>query len=91
MARRLRSGTSAWAGITRTREGIAFIAIGLIRPTVGRLQVYDDTRRYLVITRHINPDMLPKARGYVSNSSSAYHETSGEYSVALRTNGGGDY
>lgn len=84
----LRSGTSAWAGITRTREGIAFIAIGLIRPTVGRLQVYDDTRRYLVITRHINPDMLQKLGDTFQIRHLHTTETSGDYSVALRTNGG---
>lgn len=35
-AEALRSGKGAYAGITRTREGIAFIGIGLIRPTLGR-------------------------------------------------------
>lgn len=54
----LQSERNIYAGITRTRQGLAFIGIGLIRPTVGRLQVTDDTRRYLVITRHINPRLL---------------------------------
>lgn len=51
-------GKNNVAGITHTREGVAFIGIGLIRPMVGRLNVYDATRRYLVITRHINPTLL---------------------------------
>ena len=51
----LSEGKNMFAGITRTREGIAFIGIGLIRPMTGRLEVYDATRRYLVITRHVNP------------------------------------
>ncbi|MCS5969374.1 hypothetical protein LNP26_26310 [Klebsiella variicola subsp. variicola] len=54
-AQALREGKNAFAGITRTEAGIAFVGIGLIRPTTGRLQVFDATRRYLVITRHINP------------------------------------
>jgi diguanylate cyclase (GGDEF)-like protein len=56
--RSLQTEKNIYAGITRTREGLAFIGIGLIRPTVGRLQVTDDTRRYLVITRHFNPKLL---------------------------------
>nr|WP_318381822.1 bifunctional diguanylate cyclase/phosphodiesterase [uncultured Enterobacter sp.] len=47
-----------YAGITRTREGVAFIGIGLVRPMIGRLAVYDNTRRYLVITRHLNRQIL---------------------------------
>jgi hypothetical protein len=39
-------------------NGVAFVGIGLIRPMVGRLQVTDDTRRYLVITRHLNARIL---------------------------------
>ena len=54
----LSEGRNMFAGITRTREGIAFVGIGLIRPMTGRLQVYDATRRYLVITSHINPTLL---------------------------------
>ncbi len=54
----LSEGKNMFAGITRTREGIAFIGIGLIRPMTGRLEVYDATRRYLVITRHVNPTLL---------------------------------
>ncbi|VTP67547.1 Uncharacterised protein [Leclercia adecarboxylata] len=34
------------------------MGIGLIRPTVGSLQVADNTRRFLVITRHLNPQIL---------------------------------
>lgn len=47
-----------YAGITRTRRGVAFVGIGLIRPMTGRLEVYDNTRRYLVITRHLDPQLL---------------------------------
>lgn len=47
-----------YAGITRTRNGVAFIGIGLVRPMVGPLQISGDTRRYLVITRHLNPQIL---------------------------------
>jgi len=47
-----------YAGITRTQYGVAFVGIGLIRPMMGRLQVHDGTRRYLVITRHLNPKIL---------------------------------
>lgn len=87
-AEALRSGKGAYAGITRTREGIAFIGIGLIRPTLGRLQVHDDTRRYLVVTRHINAEMLQKLGDTFQIS--GLHETqgSGEYSIPLRTNAG---
>lgn len=46
-----------YAGITRTRAGIAFVGVGLIRPTIGSLQVGDNTRRFLIITRHINPQV----------------------------------
>ncbi|NUL35220.1 putative bifunctional diguanylate cyclase/phosphodiesterase [Kosakonia sacchari] len=54
----LREGKEVFAGITRTREGVAFVSIGLIRPASGRLNVYDATRRYLVITRHLNAKLL---------------------------------
>lgn len=54
----LQAETTIYAGITRTRQGVAFVGIGLIRPMVGRLQVKNDVRRYLVITRHINPQIL---------------------------------
>lgn len=54
----LSEGKNMFAGITRTREGVAFVGIGLIRPMTGRLQIYDATRRYLVITSHINPTLL---------------------------------
>ncbi|MDN2484998.1 bifunctional diguanylate cyclase/phosphodiesterase [Kosakonia sacchari] len=54
----LREGKEVFAGITRTREGVAFVSIGLIRPASGRLNVYDATRRYLVITRHLNAKIL---------------------------------
>ncbi|MFK3703773.1 putative bifunctional diguanylate cyclase/phosphodiesterase [Klebsiella sp. NPDC088457] len=87
-AEALRSGKSAYAGITRTREGIAFIGIGLIRPTVGRLQVHDDTRRYLVITRHINAEMLQKLGNTFQINDLHATESSDEYSVPLRTNAG---
>lgn len=54
----LASDNEIAAGITRTRSGIAFVGIGLIRPMIGRLQVHDNTRRYLVITRHLNTQIL---------------------------------
>lgn len=47
-----------YAGITRTRHGVAFIGIGLIRPVVGSPPAEGDTRRYLVITRHIDTQNL---------------------------------
>ncbi|WP_436892609.1 putative bifunctional diguanylate cyclase/phosphodiesterase [Siccibacter turicensis] len=54
----LRDDKFIYAGITRTDAGVAFVGIGLIRPMNGRLQVNDRTRRYLVITRHLNSAML---------------------------------
>jgi hypothetical protein len=39
------------------RHGVAFIGIGLVRPMVGA-QVSGDMRRYLVITRHLNSQIL---------------------------------
>lgn len=54
----LRDDKFIYAGITRTDAGVAFVGIGLIRPMHGRLQVNDATRRYLVITRHLNSAML---------------------------------
>jgi diguanylate cyclase (GGDEF)-like protein len=47
-----------YAGITRTREGVAFVGISLIRPMVGQLQNVGSMRRYLVITRHLNTQIL---------------------------------
>lgn len=84
----LRSGKSAFAGITRTRAGIAFVGIGLIRPTVGRLQVYDDTRRYLVITRHINPQMLERLGDTFQIRNLHVTLIGGEYSIPLLTQSG---
>jgi diguanylate cyclase (GGDEF)-like protein len=54
----LRNDKQIFAGITRTEAGISIVGIGLIRPMSGRLQVNDATRRYLVITRHLNSFML---------------------------------
>ncbi|MCU6666181.1 bifunctional diguanylate cyclase/phosphodiesterase [Silvania hatchlandensis] len=54
----LQNDKTIYAGITRTRAGVAFVGVGLIRPTVGSLPVKDQTRRYLVITRHLNPKIL---------------------------------
>ncbi|WP_437890700.1 putative bifunctional diguanylate cyclase/phosphodiesterase [Phytobacter sp. V91] len=54
----LSSQNQIFAGITRTHEGVAFFAIGLIRPMVGELQVTGGERRYLLITRHLNNDIL---------------------------------
>jgi hypothetical protein len=45
--RALSSDKNIYAGITRTRNGVAFVGIGLVRPMIGRLQVNGDTRRYL--------------------------------------------
>jgi hypothetical protein len=56
--RALSSDKNIYAGITRTRNGVAFVGIGLVRPMIGRLQVNGDTRRYLVITRHLNDKIL---------------------------------
>jgi periplasmic sensor diguanylate cyclase/phosphodiesterase len=47
-----------FAGITQTRDGVAFVGIGLIRPMIGPLKAEGNTRRYLVITRHLNPQIL---------------------------------
>ncbi|MGS4785864.1 bifunctional diguanylate cyclase/phosphodiesterase, partial [Klebsiella pneumoniae] len=79
---------SAYAGITRTRAGIAFIGIGLIRPTAGRLQVHDDTRRYLVITRHINSQMLERLGDTFQIRNLHVTPGGGEYSIPLRTQAG---
>ena len=57
-ANALKTDKNIFTGVTRTRAGIAFVGIGLIRPTVGSLQVADNTRRFLVITRHLNPQIL---------------------------------
>ncbi|MCU6671430.1 bifunctional diguanylate cyclase/phosphodiesterase [Enterobacteriaceae bacterium H4N4] len=54
----LQNDKNIYAGITRTRAGVAFVGVGLIRPTVGSLSVGDQTRRFLVITRHVNPKIL---------------------------------
>ena len=51
-----------YAGITRTRHGVAFVGFGLIRPVAGLAPAASDTRRYLVITRHIDTQNL-KALG----------------------------
>ncbi|HIE5387908.1 TPA: bifunctional diguanylate cyclase/phosphodiesterase [Enterobacter cancerogenus] len=47
-----------FAGMTQTRYGVAFVGIGLIRPMIGPLKAEGNTRRYLVITRHLNPQIL---------------------------------
>lgn len=85
----LRRGSNAFAGITQTQAGIAFVGIGLIRPMVGRLQVYDATRRYLVITRHINPTLLNN----LGNTFQIENLTLGtapqnQYNIPVRTSGG---
>lgn len=85
----LRRGSNVFAGITQTRAGIAFVGIGLIRPMVGRLQVYDATRRYLVITRHINPGLLNN----LGNTFQIEKLTLGtapqnQYNIPVRTTGG---
>ncbi|MGP3592018.1 bifunctional diguanylate cyclase/phosphodiesterase [Vagococcus sp. WN89Y] len=54
----LPSGKNIYAGMTRTREGVAVVGIGLIRPMLDRLPVHDGMRRYLVITRHLSPQLI---------------------------------
>ncbi|MEW5562756.1 EAL domain-containing protein [Enterobacter asburiae] len=85
----LASGKNIYAGITRTREGVAFIGIGLIRPMTSRLQVYDATRRYLVITRHLNPQILKDLGNtfQIANLNFTPQKYS-ESSVPLKTSGG---
>ncbi|WP_227317503.1 bifunctional diguanylate cyclase/phosphodiesterase [Cedecea davisae] len=57
-AQALKDDKKIFAGITNTSSGVSFIGIGLIRPMLGRLQVRDATRRYLVIGRQVNSSML---------------------------------
>lgn len=84
----LRRGKNIYAGITRTREGIAFIGIGLIRPMVGRLQVYDATRRYLVITRHINPTLLRNlGNTFQIENLTLVDAPQNQYNIPVRTSG----
>lgn len=85
----LASGKNIYAGITQTREGIAFVGIGLIRPMTSRLQVYDATRRYLVITRHLNAGILKDLGNtfQIANLNLTPHKGS-VYSVPLRSSGG---
>lgn len=87
-AKALREGKNAFAGITRTEAGIAFVGIGLIRPTTGRLQVADDTRRYLVITRHISPQLLQRLGDTFQISHLHLSDGPGEHRIPLRTQGG---
>lgn len=84
-AQALREGKNAFAGITRTEAGIAFVGIGLIRPTTGRLQVFDATRRYLVITRHINPQLLERLGDTFQIRHLHLAEGPGAYRIPLRT------
>ncbi|MRS15972.1 EAL domain-containing protein [Enterobacteriaceae bacterium RIT691] len=85
----LASGKNVYAGITQTREGIAFVGIGLIRPMTSRLNVYDATRRYLIITRHINPGILKDLGNtfQIANLNFTPQKHS-EYSVPLMSSGG---
>ncbi|MDN8600177.1 putative bifunctional diguanylate cyclase/phosphodiesterase [Citrobacter enshiensis] len=57
-AQPLATEKNIYAGITRTREGVAFVGIGLIRPMTEGFPVQGSARRYLVITRHLNPEIL---------------------------------
>ena len=61
--RELAGEKNIYAGISQTRNGVAFVGIGLIRPMVGSLEVHDWTRRYLVITRHLNARILSDLGG----------------------------
>ncbi|ADO48510.1 putative bifunctional diguanylate cyclase/phosphodiesterase [[Enterobacter] lignolyticus] len=85
----LLTGKHIFAGITQTSAGIAFVGIGLIRPMTGRLQIYDATRRYLVITRHINAQIL-RDLGNTFQIANLHltREKSSEYSIPLLTSGG---
>lgn len=85
----LRSDKNIYAGITRTRQGVAFVGIGLIRPMIGRLQVHNDVRRYLVITRHLNPQILSDLGNtfQIENLNFTVDHTS-EASVPLKSSAG---
>lgn len=54
----LQQGKDIFAGITRTHRGVAFVSIGLIRPVSGRLDKQGSARRYLVMTRHLDDELL---------------------------------
>lgn len=54
----LRNDKVVYAGLTRTQEGVAFVAIGLVRPMRAPLQAQGETRRYLLLTRHLTPGLL---------------------------------
>lgn len=85
----LASGRENAAGITRTKEGIALVAIGLIRPMTGRLQIKDSTRRYLLITRDLSPALLRGLGATFQIDSLHYTATNtGTYSVPLRSAAG---
>lgn len=85
----LRRGKNNFAGITKTREGLAFIGIGLIRPMVGRLKVYDATRRYLVITRHINPLLLSTlGNTFQIENLTLTDSPQNKYNIPVRTSSG---
>ena len=78
-----------YAGITRTRHGVAFIGIGLIRPAMGGLPAPGSLRRYLVITRHIDTQSL-KALGdtfQIANLRFSLNKTQG-FSVPLNNSAG---
>ncbi|WLI77278.1 bifunctional diguanylate cyclase/phosphodiesterase [Kosakonia sp. H02] len=88
-AQPLQQGKAIVAGITRTRQGVAFVSIGLIRPTTGQLEGHDNTRRYLVITRHLNAGLLRD----LGNTFQIQHlrlsgQKGGESSVPLRGSAG---
>ena len=85
----LASGQQNAAGIIRTKEGIAFATIGLIRPMTGRLQVKDATRRYLLITRHLTPQLLQElGKTFQIDSLHFTAANVSPYSVPLRSAAG---
>ncbi|KNC90389.1 putative bifunctional diguanylate cyclase/phosphodiesterase [Trabulsiella odontotermitis] len=85
----LKSGKNIYAGITKTDVGVAFVGIGLIRPMIGRLEVYDNTRRYLVITRHINAAILNElGNTFQINDLTMTADKTSSFSVPLHTVGG---
>ncbi|HCO8215863.1 TPA: bifunctional diguanylate cyclase/phosphodiesterase [Escherichia fergusonii] len=54
----LKNGKNIYSGITRTQAGIAFVGIGLIRPMAEAFSFTQPSRRYLLITRHLNNNIL---------------------------------
>ncbi|HDS9357755.1 TPA: bifunctional diguanylate cyclase/phosphodiesterase [Enterobacter chengduensis] len=78
-----------FAGITQTRDGVAFVGIGLIRPMIGPLRAEGNTRRYLVITRHLNPQILSDLGGtFQIDNLNFTPDKSNETSMPLKSSAG---